>query len=249
MIVVHIPCDGTTTSYAQYCFEAMQCTSTKGAELRLELHTCPRHPKLAADNHCAAVREAFRSIEAEPEAVHVICDSDTVTVLQDWDVIISNAFEQFDCIGTAYQRAGTQQTGFGRKQTYKGKPNVEWLALKPGRPWYLFDPANTVRPEPLVVTTKEDEALWGLPWGTQLLTDACWNFPLFLREQGLTSYALENVEPKRYIALVGFGSYEEWHLDGVPFVVHQGKSRKNPFRSPGFSAEFYDRCDQLIKQK
>lgn len=249
MIVIHIPYDGTTTQYTRYCFNAMYQMSSGQEELRTELHACPPFPKLAADNHCAAVRAAFMMTEKSPDDLHIICDSDTAVVMPDWDLVVRQQLETVDCLGTAYQRIGTRQTGHGMKQTYKGKPNVEWLVLKPGKPWHLFEPARTGKPDPVMMDTPDSQDTWGLPWGYELLTDACWNFPLFLKEQQLTSKAMENIGDYRdYVALKGLGYYEEWHLDGTPFVVHQGKSRKMPFRSVPFSTDFYNRCDQLIRQ-
>src|SRR5579871_40442 len=246
MIVVHIPYGEGTGNYVQYCISAMKRLASKPDEVEEMLHICPRHPKTPADNHCVAVGEAFRMTSVKPDAIHVICDSDTVVVMPHWDEVLKQQLQQWDCVGTAYQRVGTKQTGFGKKQTYKGKPNIEWLALAPHKPWHLFVPARTGQVEPIVTNTPELQELFGLPSnGYELLHDACWNFPLFLRDHQLTTLAWENVEA--HVALDGCGGdYEEWHLpDGRPFVVHQGKSRKTPFRGTDRSRVFYDRCDVL----
>lgn len=256
MIVVHIPIDGSTSGYARYSFDSMYRLVSKPVrdnegELQVKYHPCPSWPKMASDNHNSALRDAFKDTESAPDALHIICDSDTVTVLPDWDLVIRQQLETYDCVGATFQRIGTHQTGHGMKQTYKGKPNAQWLALKPGTPWHLFEPAKTSKPDAVLANTPEAQELWGLPWGYELLTDAFWNFPLFLQEHNVKSLAMENIaDMDRIVALKGIcahaGYYEEWHLDGVPFVVHQGKSRKTPFRSGGFSAEFYKRCDQIL---
>ena len=251
MIVVHIPYDGTTTQYTRYCYNAMFQNASGQEEMRMELHACPPWPKMAADNHSAAVGAAFKATEKSPDDLHIICDSDTVVVHADWDLVIRHLFDNqsFDCVGTAYQRIGTPQTGHGMKQTYKGRPNVEWLALKPGKQWHLFEPAKTGKADPVLMDTPEAQQIFGLPWGYELLTDACWNFPQFLHEHQLSSVAMENIGDYRdFVALKGLGYYEEWHLAGVPFVVHQGKSRKMPFRSVPYSTDFYNRCDMLVRQ-
>ena len=249
MIVVHIPTGQGTGSYAGYCFGAMQRLAADKEALRLEKHIVPKNPPEPADNHCRAVKEAFQSMQKEPEAIHVVCDSDTVVVMADWDIALKQMLETYDCVGTAYQRIGTKQTGFSRYQTYKGKPNVEWMALKPGKPWHLYEPARCNPTQPLMTNTPELQDLYGLPADYRVLQDACWNLPIFLRDNGLTSLAFENIDdPKCRKALAAFPtSYEEWHLpDGTPFVLHQGRSRKNPFRGVPFSSDFYNRCDELI---
>jgi hypothetical protein len=245
MIIVHIPADDQSKHYAQYCFESMMRMASPTVGLRLIIHRCEKHNAITpVQSHCKALLEAFQSTADDPQALHIICDSDTVVIRPNWDIVIRRELETYDCVGTAYQRIGTKQTGNGRMQTYKDKPNVEWLALGPWGPWHLFEPAITGKPDPVMSTTPEEQDLWGLPKGYQLLTDACWNLPLFFRDYGLKSLAMENVDP--VVALKGLRGYEEWHLRGEPFVVHQGKSRKNPFRSDGYSAVFYDRCDQLL---
>jgi hypothetical protein len=248
LIVVNALYDHDTEPYARYCFKAMQRMASTGARLKLRLHSCQGDPQWAADNHCAGIRESVKETAIEPAAVHIICDSDTVVVMPDWDLAVLTALETHDCIGTAYAPIGSMAAGCGRKQTYKDKPNVEWLALKPGKPWHRFDPARPGHGgHSIVVDSPEAEVLWGMKLGYEVLTDTCWNFPMFLRDYGLTSQALPNIEHRQYVALQGMMCYEEWHLDGVPFVVHQGKSRKNSFRGTAFSKSFYDRCDQLLQ--
>jgi len=245
---VHIPWDKMSHYYPQYAMDAMQRLATPGTELLLVKHQVPRFGVVPSQNHSIALLQAFASIAEIPDAVHIVCDSDTVVVMPNWDRIVLHALESVDCIGTAYQRVGTYQTGAGKKQTYKGKPNIEWLAMKPGKPWHLFQPSKTPSDmAPVMVHTPEDEVMWGLPQGFEVLTDTCWNLPMFMRDQGLTSAVFENIEHLDFIALKGMHVYEEWHHEGVPFIVHQGKSRKNFFRGTPFSKDFYERCDSLLK--
>ena len=246
--MIHVPYDRLTERYTRYCFQAMQRMASDGCLLKLRLHTCNGNPNMAADNHSSAIGEAFREAITEPDVVHIVCDSDTVIVTPNWDLKVLRALETHDCIGTAYAPIGSLAAGHGRKQTYKDRPNVQWLALKPGKPWDQFKPAPTNKGS-LVVQTPEDEETWGLTKGYELVQDCCWNFPVFLRERGLTFSAMLNTDHLEYGALKGFTCYEEWSLNGRPFVIHQGKSRKNVFRGTPFSKDFYERCDQLLRDR
>ena len=238
-IVVHIPYNNATEAYTRYYIEAMRRMAASPLELELQLHIVP-YKSPCADSHSKAIREAFAAIEQKPDAVHVVCDSDTVVVMPKWDEVVKGILTQVDCFGTAYQDVGTKQTGYGKKQTYKGKPNVEWLALAPGKPWHLFEPAKTGG-EDVLVQTRDDSDLYGLNVGFQVLADTCWNLPMFLRDQQLTSRVMPNVPNN--------SPYEEWQLDGVPFVIHQGKSRKNPFRATPYSRDFYTIADRATGVK
>jgi hypothetical protein len=248
MIIIHIPFSDDTRPYADYCFDAMRRMATNPNEVVAAHHVVDGPIRFAADNHSRAVGEAFRATAHHPDALHVICDSDTVVVMMDWDNITRQLLQTYDCVGTSYQRIGTAATGHGKKQTYKDKPNVEWLALGPNKPWHMFVPEQTNQfDKPVLVQTPEDETLWNLPRGYELLQDACWNLPLFLRDQGLTCWSFTNVEPRDYVALRGFTEHEEWHLNGTPFVVHQGKSRKHRFRQTPFSRNFYNHVAGMVR--
>lgn len=247
MIVVHIPSGKATEPYANYAFAAMQALATDASQLSLRLYDIRnwQHTSPTID-HVKALGEAFAAMRSEPETIHVVCDSDSVIVRRGWDDLTRGLLEQVDCFGTAYDAPGGRNSGNGTKHPYQRNPNVVWMALKPGKPWHHYAPAAP-HSQMLTIETPGDSKLWGLPKDYTLLCDACWNFPMFLRGEKLSAM------PLPYIAtagmLTGLGpEYDEWHApDGTPFVVHQGKSRKNRFRETAFSRAFYDRCDELIR--
>ena len=246
MIVVHIPCDTNTRSYAEYAFAAMQKLARDPTQLRLQYHDVVYKffgvagPSSA---HGAAVREAFKSIAESPSETHIICDSDTVVIQSGWDVTIHRLLDDVDCLGSTYPILNEHS----RINAYQNKPTVTWLALKSGKPWHHFEPQPPFRGA-LHIDDESDSRLWGLPVGQVLHCDTCWNFPVFLFEHQLTSLALKNIasQPK---ALMGLKvAHDEWELpDGSSFVVHQGRSGGTRIREMNYSREFYERCDRLIQ--
>lgn len=216
-------------------------------QLRLQLHDAVYKPTgFAAESvaHGAAVGEVFKSIEGSPSDLHVICDSDTVVLQPKWDVTVQRFLQLVDCVGGAYEALDSSSRS--RVSKYQNTPHMTWLALKPGLPWHRFEPQRPFVSD-IHVGTDADALLWGLPIGFDVTSDACWNFPIFLRDNQLTSLGLRDTIPN-YKALAGFRPiHDEWELpDGTPFVVHQRRAIQTPFRAEGFSREFYDRCDELL---
>jgi len=247
VIYVHIMQDPATFRYADYAQAAMTKLASQPDQLefervRVQPDSFYQGTANAARRHSLACELAFKATEHRPDAVHVICDSDTVVVKQGWDELVSRILDEIDCFGTAYQDIGCRFSRSQKLQTYKGKPNVQWLALKPGIPWSQYSVGNKQLVDNFTITSPEQSDTFGLPTDYQLLTDTCWNFPLFLYEHGLSSMALPNVNVPK---LVG-RSYEEWWYYDEVFVVHQGKSRKHEFRRTSFSDDFYRACDAAL---
>ena len=243
MIVIHVVHDEHTLKYVDYAEAAMAKLATGVHTLRFERSLLrPISPSCAsaARRHSIAVQEAMEMSAHCPWAIHVVCDSDTSVVKRGWDEAMCKVLETYDCMGTAYQDVGSRNVRKNQQQTYKGKPNVQWMALRPGPPWHEYRVGDKQLVENFTIKTPEQEETFGLRSGHVLLTDTCWNLPVFMREHGITSLALKNVDEPRVVD----ACYEEWWLDGEPFVVHQGKSRKNKFRCTQFSADFYAACDQ-----
>lgn len=248
MLVVHIPCDTNTNQYVNYCFAAMERLATTGEQLVLRPHlinTDKQARYQPALNHVLAIAEALAEAAKQPDAWHVVCDSDTVVVCKGWDRVMKETLHRVSCLGTTYMRKGGRSTGSHVLQTFKDRPHGAWLALRPGEPWDRYVPHQEDIQNRLI-ETDEDVKIFGLSKGHYLLMDTCWDLPLFLHENKLTYATMENVDPLR--SLKGLQpAHEEWWYDGKPFVVHQGKSRKNAFRQTEYSKSFYARCDELIK--
>jgi len=245
VIVVHVMYDETTTKYADYAEAAMRHLAFAPDLITFErekLASPYENSDNAARRHSLACQRAFQSVEKDPGVVHVICDSDTVVVKRGWDLDLGRILLEVDCFGTAYQDIYGRFVREGKLQTYKKVPNVQWLALAPGKPWHQYRVGEKHLVDNFHITTAKLSDTFGLPLNYTLLTDTCWNFPVFLEEHGLSSMAMPNVAVPKLVT----GSYEEWWLDGEPFVVHQGKSRKNSFRCTKFSEDFYKACDLAL---
>ena len=246
MIVVHVMHDEATSKYADYAEAAMKHLAAAPEQVTFErelLDSVYKSPSdSAARRHSLACQRAFAATERQPDAVHVISDSDCVVVRKGWDLDVARVLSEVDCFGTAYQDLYGRFVRSNNLQTYKKTPNVQWLALAPGKPWHLYSAGDKQLVENFSINTAKISDTFGLPLNYTLLTDTCWNIPVFLEEHGLSSLAMPNVHQPKLVS----GSYEEWWLDGEPFVVHQGKSRKNSFRCTQFSEDFYKACDLAL---
>jgi len=198
--------------------------------------------------HCNGVRYALDNIKNTESEIDIIADSDTVMLVNSWDVIAENVLRKVGVFGTSYERIGGRSSGSVPVQTYKNIPNVTWIALSKR---YDFSRLQ-MRPDkqnPLPITNQELSELYQLPVGYSLLKDSGWQIPSYLKENNIPYKALVQEKPtdNAKVLRTGDNSHEEYQFEGEPFIAHQRGSLSRGYRSHELSIKFYDTLDAYFQ--
>lgn len=209
-------------------------------------------PQRRSVGHGQAVNLALSTIKTNNSDVNVIMDADTYVLVKHWDVatriILSDTGAGL--FGTTYENQGDLITGPGNVQTYKGIPNVVWVGLRPGVAWNELDasPQKGHRPR----LSGDEARIFGLRDGQYLLKNVCWQLPQFIYDRDLRSTQFAHVRPASPDAIVFSGVesdiYEEYHLNGIPFVAHQTGAIKFRYNSDPESIRFYSAVNAYIQE-
>ena len=79
--------------------------------------------------HCNGINVALSNFKnTELESIDIIADSDTVMLMNGWDIITENILKDVGVFGTTYEKIGGYSSGLSEIQTYKNIPNVTWFA-------------------------------------------------------------------------------------------------------------------------
>jgi len=209
-------------------------------------------PQTRSVGHGQAINAALTRIVTESKDINVLMDADSCIVARHWDVATNVMFSktEISTFGTPYENPGEFSTGTGDIQTYKGIPNVIWMGLRPGVPWRDLDAMPMKSDCPVLHGVQA--AIHGLCDGTKLLKDVGWAIPGFIHGHNLQYVTMLHTKPTKPDAIVlknlEWDYHEEYHLFGVPFVVHQRGSSKFTFRQPQKSAPFYDAIDKYVEE-
>ena len=189
--------------------------------------------------------------------VNVVADVDTAFLVRDWDVVVHSLLETYGFVGSTYEKIGGFCTGDVMIQTYKDRPCMTWSAISVDAS-EVFKTSKTLNLQPfkqknLKIDTQELSETFGLPVGYELLRDAAWQLPQFLRENKISFKTLFHARPtvEALVVRTGENYNEEYQLNGIPFVAHQRGSMKHPFRKPwsgvNTSGNFYDIVDKHVQ--
>lgn len=185
--------------------------------------------------------------------IHIIVDSDTVVLAKGWDdyvrhELIDNGTGTF---GATYEDIGGFTSGVGDVQTYKGVPNVVWMALSPLHRWQDLR-ALPAKESNLKITDEGMSKIYGLPTGNHVLRDVAWQIPEYLASRSISYIGWKQLKPSNdaSVVLKGLSDYhEEYHVGDVPFVVHHRGSMKYAYRSDSISVDFYRAVDAWLAEE
>jgi hypothetical protein len=266
-IHVHFATENNTIDYTRYAIQKLQNLADKPEQVnttvhvleqslsRIDLNAMKQVKTIVVPERADKLRGSFGHAMAINHmlkmtgdgSIHVVMDSDSVTLARGWDTYVNETFKKknIGCIGTRYEDVGGFSSGISKFQTYKGVPNFIWIALNPEHDWSDFD-ATPQKHIPVNITTEELSQIYGLPVGYQVLCDGAWKLPEYLHKHKFAYEGFRQIKPssEESIILRGLNDYhEEYHVNGKPFVVHQRGSSKHAFRQ-GLSKGFYDAIDK-----
>lgn len=221
---------------------------SEGIENKIEKITVP-HAKKRSIGHGQALNTMLQGMDTS--VTNIVADSDAFIVMPRWDSLVKHLIEKgVKTMGTPYEDIGGFSAGSGRRQTYKGLPNVIWMLLAPGVPWTELDMLPDKKKE--TALDGPNAIINGLDKGQILFRDVGWRIPTFLYQHQVPYITFKHVKPTHSdtVALKGldWDYHEEYQLDGIPFCVHHRGASKHPFRKSGKSNAFYDRVWEFVNE-
>jgi len=268
---VHTQSDRATVEYAAFMWTTMRSLASHPGSLQLTVHcmgsvaakrltgmpsaTCVVVPNIVPDQslggsmgHAACVEHALAM--TGDGAVHVVVDADTVVLARGWDDYVRLTLGSgVGIVGTTYEDVGGYTSGTGNVQTYKGIPNVVWMALSPDHGWRALR-ALPQKGSDLVIADARMSRTYGLPVGHRVLRDVAWQLPEHLATNGISHLGWKQLKPSSgALVLQGLSDYhEEYHAEpGVPIVAHHRGSMRRPYRGDKVSQAFYAAVDAWLE--
>lgn len=183
-------------------------------------------------NHGIALNLALDYVESD---YVVFIDVDMAIVYPNWDDVIVNELNNYDCFGVSYND----------KIKYKNFPTVYLFAfrkdiLKKCQPDFTPDVKPGVDKPKRKQVTKEESKIFGIPEGGIIKCDTGWKLP-YIKRYGITSKSMPMVMMKSKKAQLPFENEEhrklcykkpahqyEWHYNGKVFTTHKQASRTQP---------------------
>jgi hypothetical protein len=270
-IHVHTQSDKATVGYATFMWETMRSLANHPEALRLSVHGIgpsagdrlkgmpdtktyqvqnvePDKGMVGSTAHGACIEHALSM--TDDGDIHVLVDSDTVVVAQGWDdyVRIELLDKGVGTFGTTYEDIGNFTSGGGNVQTYKGIPNVVWMALSPLHSWRGLK-ALPRKGSDVPVDSDALSKIYNLPLGYHVLRDVAWQIPQYLHDNSISYKAWKQLKPSGAATILkGLSDYhEEYHVDdAVPFVLHQRGSMRHSYRADRISSAFYGAVDRYL---
>jgi len=275
VIHVHSQSDKGTIGYVTFMWESMRVLANHPDALKLSLHCIgptaterlrelPQTktyyvPNAEVDKgmsgstaHGACVEHALQM--TDDGDIHIIVDSDTVVLAKGWDDYIRCELldKKIGTVGTTYEDIGGFTSGGGNVQTYKGSPNVVWMALSPLHRWRDLK-AMPAKSDDVHITNEGQAKIYGLPVGFRVLRDVAWQIPEYLSSRGISYVGWRQLKPtKDATVLKGLSDYHEEYqvtVDNVPFVVHHRGSMRHAYRGDRISQNFYGAVDKYLAQE
>jgi len=254
-IRIHTVVDAPTISYALDLFRSMKILAVKPDKIAFYIYCLEKSNKISSEikefeaeynvtvntfdvftqsrgsvGHAEGLNQALSNIPAECNRLNIICDSDTLVVAKHWDSALRYLINtrQVGAFGTTYENIGGFTSGTGITQTYKNLPNFVWMAVMPGFPWNTLDASSSV--DKTLKLSAEDCLIHNLPPNSVLLRDVGWKIPSFLAKYEISSVCFKYLHPSFIDSVVlkntNWDYHEEYHLQNIPFVVHQRGARK-----------------------
>lgn len=204
-------------------------------------------------NHGTAMNLALTYIESE---YVVFIDADMAIVYKNWDEVVVNELEVFDCFGVSYSHS----------KKYRDFPTVYLFAFRSdilGKAKLDFTPkVKKGVDSPVRYKINKDEAkMFGMKKGAIIKCDTGWKLPLIVKGAGFSSKSMPMVmmtskkaqlpfenDKHRKLCMQKPGHMYEWHYNGKVFTTHKQASRVHPLKETWGDA-WKRRIDLYIKTK
>ena len=211
-----------------------KCIESVGAEKLPKGYKCVAKSEKVSHNsinHSLALNLAQKYIESD---YVIFVDSDICILYKNWDDIIIQELQKYDCFGASYND----------KIKYKNFPNVYLFAFRShilDKVKLDFSPKLRKNKIYKYKVDKKEAKIFGLKDGGILKCDTGWRLPLIIKPQGFTSNTLEAISMKSKNRQLPFENdihkkfcfthpthHCEFHYKGKLFATHMQASRNFP---------------------
>ncbi len=204
-------------------------------------------------NHAVALNLAQKYVEHD---YVVFIDADMAILHQDWDDIIVNELNNYDCFGVSY--------GHGSK--YANFPTVYLIAFRShilDKVELDFSPKLTEgKDSPIKYKVNKEEAkFFDMKPGSTIKCDTGWSIPLTIKGAGFSSNSMPMIfmgseksqlpfrdAKHKKICMQNPSHMCEWHYNGKLFATHKQASRNHPIDS-GWGLAWKERIELYIKNE
>lgn len=267
LILVHTQADKKTTAYVEFMWETMKslaqapdllrlhvhCLGPKAVEILSTLEGCETHLIDAGQGgsygHGACIMNAFKF--TDDGNIHVICDGDALVAAKGWDSYVRRRIaEGVGMMGTTYEDLGGFSSGNDHVQTYKKLPTFTWAVINSNYDWKSLDVMPN-KDHRVKIDTAKLSTMYNLPIGYSVFGEAAWQIPRFIHDTAMPNEGWRQLKPsKEAIVLKGLTDYhEEFHVGGVPFIVHHRGSIKHAYRGNKVSNAFFKAVDDYLEKE
>ena len=237
-----------------------KCIKSIGATKIPRGYKCVATPKdkhSAGMNHAHALKTALNYIECD---YVIFIDSDMALLHKNWDDIIINELNKYDCFGGGYKN----KTGI--ESRYKNFPNSNLFFFRPhilNKVDLDFRPYSGEKNNIYKRTLNKVEAeLCGKEEGSILKCDIGWRLPIIIKGAGFSSMSMPEIpmtsnsrklpfknSTQKKVCLKKCGLHmSEWHYKNKLFVTHRGAGRKSSLYSR-YSKMWKSRVELYINNK
>lgn len=270
-IHVHTQVDKSTVPYAKFMWETVNSLANHPELLKITVHCmgptaeARSTPWIQRGNtivvpsrkgdtlhgsygHGACVASALAL--TGDGSIHVIADSDTVVIARGWDDYLRKRLldDGIGIIGTTYEALGGFSSGTSTVQTYKKIPTLTWCALTPMHDWRTLNVMPN-KAHQVAISSPQLSQIYNLPEGYVVFGEVGWQIPQYLQDNALKYEGWQQLKPARdAVVLKGLSNYhEEYHVQGVPFLVHHRGSLRHAYRGDRISNLFYGTVDKYLQ--
>lgn len=184
-------------------------------------------------NHATAVNLAQRYVEND---YVVFIDADMAILYKNWDDIIIEELNKYDCFGGSYEH-GMKYSNFPTVYLFAFRSHILNKVKLDFSPKLVKDQESVYRYK----LNKKEAKIFGKKFGGVIKCDTGWKLPLIIKDAGLSSNSMpmvlmtsqdsqlpfENSKHKKF-CLQKPSHMCEWHYNGKLFATHKQASRNHP---------------------
>lgn len=186
----------------------------------------------------------------------VFIDADMAILHKNWDDIIVNELDNYDCFGSSYAH-GSKYANFPNVYLFTFAAHILDKIKLDFRPKIVKGKDSVSRH----ILNKEEAKHCGMKTGSSIKCDTGWKLPIIVKGAGFTGKAMPMYSMTSKESQLPFGNEKhkkiclekpshmsEWHYNGKLFATHKQASRNHPIDT-GWGLVWKKRIDLYIKKE
>ena len=207
-------------------------------------------------NHGTAINLALDYIEAD---YIIFIDADIAILYKNWDQVIINELNKYDCFGGAFGNWLRKYRHFPSVYLFAFRSHILDKVKLDFTPKLIKAKQHTKRHIDKYRLSEEEASYFKMKSGKSIHCDTGWSIPYTIKKAGLTFNAMNALLMTSKKAQLPFEDIQhkelcmerprhmsEWHYDGKLFASHKHASRAHPINS-GLGDAWKRRVELYIK--